>query len=500
MFDNIVLGIQVILQPVNIFFCFIGALLGTLIGVLPGIGPVGTLTILLPTTLYLSPLHAIIMYAGIYYGAMYGGSTTSILVNIPGEAASVVTCLDGYQMAKSGRAGPALGIAAFGSFIGGTVGIVLLMFLAVPMIRVALQFGPPEYFSLMIVGIVLLTFLSGKSTTKSLAMGAFGIFLGTIGTDPLTAHQRFTFKIIALMDGLGLVPVAMGLFGLSEILLNIERNQKIEIYGTKIRRVFPSLRDWSDSKWAICRGTFIGFLLGILPGGGAVLASFTSYAVEKRFSKHPEMFGRGAIEGVAGPETANNSAAQGSFIPLLTFGIPSNVVMAILLSIFLVHGLTPGPLLFKDKPDVFWGLIMSMYLGNIMLLALNLPLIWVWVKLLRIPYAILFPFVILFCLVGVYSLNNSSSEIAIMIIFGFVGYFMNKFGYDPAVLVLAMVLGPMMENAFRQSLLGYQRGFYIFFERPISLGFLVVAIFLLIYPTLRRKEKVTLSGASTGEG
>lgn len=491
MFDHLLMGLQVVLQPMNILFCFLGAVLGTLIGVLPGLGPVGAISILLPSTFYMTPLQAIIMVSGIYYGAQYGGSITSILLNIPGEASSIVTCLDGYQMARKGRAGPALGISAFGSFIGGTIGILLLTVLAIPLVKMGLAFGPPEYFSLMVVGIVLLTFLSSKSTIKSLGMGALGIFLSTIGIDPMSGIPRFTFKTYTLMDGIGLVPVAMGLFGIAEILVNIESELKQDVYGTKglIKTIFPTIRDWMDSTWAIIRGTFIGFFLGVLPGGGAILASFASYAVEKRFSKRPEMFGQGAIEGVAGPETANNSGSQGSFVPLLTFGIPCNVVMALLLSIFLIHGITPGPLLMKNNPDVFWGLIMSMYLGNIMLLVLNLPLIGIWVKFLKIPYPLFFPFIILFCLIGVYSLNNNVNEIIIMIIFGVLGYLMRKFDYDPAVLVLAMVLGPLMETAFRRSLIMYQENFYIFFKRPISVGLLIVAVFLLLYPVLCKGKR-----------
>jgi len=499
MFDQVLLGIHTIFQPANILFCFIGTLMGTLIGVLPGIGPVGAISILLPATLHMTPLQAIITYSGIYYGAMYGGSTTSILLNIPGEVTSVVTCIDGYEMAKKGRAGPALGISAFGSFIGGTIGIILLMFLAIPMIKIALKFGPPEYFSLIVIGIVLLTSISAKSTVKSLAMGAFGIFLGTIGPDDFAGQQRFSFNIYSLMDGLGLVPVVMGLFGIAEVLTNIEVGVKREIFQSKIKGLLPSRQDWMDSKWAIIRGTFIGFFLGVLPGGGAILPTFTSYAVEKKLSKHPERFGKGAIEGVAGPETANNAGAQGAFVPLLIFGIPCNVVMAILLAAFLIHGLTPGPLLLKRNPDIFWGLIMSMYLGNIMLLVLNLPLIGIWVKILKIPYYILFPFIILFCLVGVYSLNNNVGDIVIMLLFGILGYLMRKFDYDPAVLALAMVLGPMMEKYFRQSLLMYQKGFYIFFQRPISFGLLMIALLILLYPVLRKGRRMPPAGGGSGE-
>jgi putative tricarboxylic transport membrane protein len=494
MLDNVLLGIQVVFQPMNILFCFLGALLGTLVGVLPGLGPVGAISIFLPASLHMNPLQALIMVAGIYYGAQYGGSTTSILLNIPGEPSSVVTCIDGYQMARKGRAGPALGMSAFGSFIGGTIGVLLLMVLALPLVKVALRFGPPEYFSLMVVGIVLLTFLSNYSTTKSLIAGAFGIFLATIGSDLMSGTPRFTFQMYTLMDGLGIVPVSMGLFGITEILLNIESGLKQDVYGTKVltKTLLPTLQDWMASKWAIVRGAFLGFFLGVLPGGGVILASFVSYAVEKRFSKHPEMFGKGAIEGVAGPETANNAGAQGSFVPLLSFGFPSNVVMALLLSIFLIHGITPGPLLIKNQPEIFWGLIMSMYLGNIMLILLNLPLIGIWVRFLRVPYPLLFPFIILFCLIGVYSLNNNVIEIVIMVLFGVIGYFMRKFQYDPAVLVLAMVLGPLMETAFRRSLIMYQRSFFIFFERPISLVFLLIAILLLTYPVLRKGRKLPL--------
>ncbi len=500
MFDHILLGAQVVLQPENVFICFLGVLIGTLIGVLPGLGPVGALSILLPTTFHMSPLQAVILMAGIYYGAQYGGSTTSILLRIPGEASAVVTCIDGYEMARKGRAGPALGMAAFGSFIGGTVGIGLLMLLANPLVRIALKFGPPEYFCLMLVGIVLLTFLSSKPTAKSLAMGAFGIFLGVIGSDPMTGVPRYTFNMQILMDGLGLAPVAMGLFGISEILINIEGGLKQDIVRTKIGNILPSLQDWIDSKWAIIRGSFIGFFLGVLPGGGAILASFTSYAIEKRVSRHPEDFGKGAIAGVAGPETANNAGAQGNFVPLLVFGLPCNVVMAMLLAIFIIHGLTPGPLLLKKNPDVFWGLVMSMYLGNIMLLALNLPLIGIWVKILKIPYPLLFPFIILFCLIGVYSLNNNVAEIFIMTIFGVVGYLMRKFDYDPAVLVLAMILGPMLENNFRQSLIIYQQNIFVFLQRPISLALLVIAGFLLVYPLATGGRKFPLAGVGDSEG
>ena len=479
--NQFVLGLQVTLQPTNLFYCFIGVFVGTLIGVLPGIGPVGTMSLLLPATFRISPVGAIIMLAGIYYGAQYGGSTTSILVNIPGEASSVVTCLDGYQMARKGRAGPALGMAAIGSFIAGTISIIGLMFLAVPLARAALAFGPPEYFALMCVGLVVVTFLSQGSMYKAVMMALVGLLLGFVGVDLFTAMPRFTFGLNELMDGIGIVPVVMGLFGIAEILTNIEQPLKREIYEAKIKGLLPDLQDWMAVKWAILRGTVIGFFLGILPGGGAVVASFASYAVEKRFSKYPEKFGTGVIEGVAAPESANNAAAQSSFIPLLSLGIPPNVVMAVLFGGLLIHGIQPGPLLIVKHPDVFWGVVVSMYVGNIMLLALNLPLIGMWVKILKIPYSILFPLILLFCLIGVYSVNNASVDIYLMVIFGIFGYIMQKFGFEPAPLVLAYVLSPMLETALRQSLSISGGDFMIFFSRPISLVCFALFAALLLF-------------------
>jgi putative tricarboxylic transport membrane protein len=477
----ILFGLQVALDPMNLFYCFIGVFTGTLIGVLPGIGPVGTMSLLLPATFRISPVGAIIMLAGIYYGAQYGGSTTSILVNIPGEASSVVTCLDGYQMARKGRAGPALGISAIGSFIGGTLAIVGLMFVAYPLAKLALSFGPPEYFGLMCVGLVVVTFLTQGSMYKALMMALLGLLLGFIGLDLFTAIPRFTFGINELMDGVGIVPIVMGLFGISEILVNMEQPLEREIYETKIKGLFPTLQDWVVTKWAILRGSLIGFFLGILPGGGAVVSSFVSYAVEKRFSKYPEKFGTGVIEGVAAPETANNAAAQASFIPLLSLGIPPNVVMAVLFGGLLIHGIQPGPLLIQKHPDLFWGVVMSMYVGNVMLLALNLPLIGMWVKVLKVPYTILFPLILLFCLIGVYSLNNSVFEIYLMILFGIIGYLMQKLGFEPAPLVLAYVLSPMLETAVRQSLSISGGSFIIFFTRPISLVCMLLFVGLLAF-------------------
>jgi putative tricarboxylic transport membrane protein len=478
------IGFSVALQPNNLFYCFVGVFIGTLIGVLPGIGPVGAMSLLLPTTFKATPEAAIIMLAGIYYGAMYGGSTTSILVNIPGEAASVVTCLDGYQMARQGRAGPALGMAAFGSFIAGTLSILGLMLLAPPLSQFALRFGPPEYFTLMVLGLTILIYLAHGSMPKALLMASFGIVLGLIGLDSINARPRFTFDKMELLDGVGLVPIVMGLFGISEVLLNIERVIRREVFETKIKGLFPTAKDWLDSKGALIRGSLIGFFLGILPGGGAVISSFISYAVEKRVSKHPERFGKGAIEGVAGPEAANNAATGGAFIPLMTLGIPPNVVMAMLLGAFMIHGVQPGPLMMKQSPGLFWGVIASMYIGNGMLLILNLPLIGMWVQVLKVPYKILFPLILLFCLIGVYSVSNAVFDIYIMIIFGIVGYLMKKFDYEGAPLVLAFVLGPLLENNLRKSLIMSQGDFSIFFTRPLSAVSLVLALFLLISPLI----------------
>jgi len=489
-FSNLLLGFSVILQPGNLFLCFLGCVMGTLVGVLPGLGPVAAISILLPSTYHMSPVSAIIMLAGIYYGAMYGGSTTSILVNIPGESASVITCLDGYQMARQGRAGAALGISAFASFIAGTVATILIMLAAPPLAGIALVFGPPEYFALMILGLAMLIYLATASMLKALIMACLGVVLGTIGTDPIHGVERFTFGSYTLMDGVGLVPVLMGLFGISEVLLTVEQATQVDVYKTRIGKLLPTLEDWGKSIKPILRGTFIGFFIGILPGGTAVVSSFSAYIVEKKLSKYPEKFGTGMIEGVAAPEAANNSASQGSFIPLLTLGIPSNVVMAVLLGALLIQGVTPGPLLIKKYPDIFWGVIGSMYIGNLMLLLLNLPLIGIWVKLLKVPYAIMFPMILFFCLLGVYTVNNSYVEIIIMIIFGGIGYLMKKFGYEGAPLVLAFVLSPMMENAFRQSLIMSAGGFGIFLSRPISLGLLIVTAVLLLLPFVPGLKKI----------
>lgn len=478
--QNVLMGFSIVLQPINLLFCFIGVLLGTLVGVLPGVGPVATISLLLPGTFKMDPVTAIIMLSGIYYGAMYGGSTTSILVNIPGEAASIITCLDGYQMARKGRAGPALGIAAIGSFMGGTFSVFMLMLLAPLLGRAALKFGPPEYFALMVFGLTLLTYISKGSILKALIMGIAGLFVGSIGMDPVSGEQRFTYGSTTLMDGVGLVPVAMGMFGIAEVLSNVEVIVKQEIFQTKIKNIWPNWKDWAESRLAILRGSVIGFFLGILPGPSATIASFGSYALEKKISKHPEKFGTGAIEGVAGPETANNAAVGGAFIPLLSLGIPANIVMALFFGALMIYGVQPGPLFIPQNPKLFWGLITSMYVGNAMLLILNLPLVGLWVKVLKIPYHLLFPLILLFCLIGVYTLNNNTVEILIMLIFGFIGYLMRKFEYDGAPFLIALVLGPMMENNLRQSLLISKGALSIFFTRPISVVFLLAALMMLL--------------------
>ncbi len=478
-------------QPLNLAFCFIGVLVGTFTGVLPGFGPVAAIALLLPLTFDLSPVSAIILLSGIYYGAMYGGSTTSILVNIPGEAASVVTCLEGYPMARQGRAGPALGISAFGSLIAGTLSIIGLMLLAPVISDFALRIGPPEFFSLMLLGLTLVTYISHGPVIKALMMAAFGLVLGTAGLDNVSGLPRFTFGVKYLLDGVPLVPFAMGLFGISEILINLEETLHAEIYQKKIGSVFPTLKDWATSIWAILRGTVIGFFLGLLPGAGPVIASFASYGVEKRVSRYPEKFGTGVIEGVAGPESANNAAAQSAFIPLFTLGIPATPAIAILLGAFVLHGIQPGPLLISSHPGVFWGVVASMYIGNVMLLVLNLPLIGLWVRLIMIPYVYLFPLILLFCLIGAFSINYSCADVYLMLMFGIAGYVMKKCKYEGGSLILAFILGPPMEKTLRQSLIMSQGDFRIFFQSPISSIALCGAALLLIttvLPLLRARR------------
>jgi putative tricarboxylic transport membrane protein len=492
LFSSIILGFHAALQPINLLYCFIGVLLGTLIGVLPGIGPVATISILLPITFKIPPITAIIMLAGIYYGAQYGGSTTSILLNIPGEASTVITTLDGYQMAKQGMAGKALGMAAIGSFVAGTMSLLGLTFLALPFANIAVQFGPPEYFSLMVLALVILSYLAHGSMIKAFIVALFGLTLTYVGTDNVSGSVRFTFGRVELADGFDLVPMVMGLFGISEVLLNIEESLNQDILKTRIAGLLPSRKDLARAMGAILRGTGIGFFLGVLPGAGPVISSFVSYTVEKRLSKHPEKFGTGVIEGVAAPESANNASAQGAFIPLLTLGVPPNVTMAILFGALMIHGLQPGPLLIKEHPDFFWGVVTSMYLGNIMLLLLNLPLIPLWVKVLKVPYPILFPLIVLFCVVGAYSLNNSVLDILVMTTFGVVGYLMKKLQYEGAPMVMAFVLGPMLELNLRRSLIVSDGSFLIFFTRPISAAIMALAILVLAASLIFKFRKKNL--------
>jgi len=488
--SNLTLAFSVILQPENLFFCFVGCLIGTLVGVLPGLGPPAAIALLLPTTFHMSAVAGIIMLAGIYYGAMYGGSTTSILVNLPGEAASVVTCIDGYQMARKGRAGPALGISAFGSFIAGTIATMFIMFVAPPLANFALKFGPPEYFCLMLLGLTLVTSLSSGSITKGLMMASVGLFLGTIGTDIISGVERFTYGSYTLMDGLNFIPVIMGLFGIPEVFENIETTIKREIYETKISKLLPTLKDWKDSIGAMVRGSFLGFFIGVLPGGGPMIASLAAYSTEKRISRHPEKFGTGAIEGVASPEAANNSASQGAFIPLLALGIPGNATMAVLMGALLISGVKPGPMLIHRYPDLFWGVIGAMYVGNLMLLLLNLPLIGIWVRFLKIPYPILFPLILLFTIIGSYSVNNNIYDVVSLLTFGGIGYLMRKYQYDAAPLILAFILSPLIENALRQSLIISHGSFSIFFTRLIALVLFLAAMLSLgsqLIPGVRQK-------------
>jgi len=488
-------GFATMCAPFNLFACFVGVTTGTLIGVLPGIGPVATMAILLPITFAMDPTPAIIMLCGIFYGAQYGGSTTSILVNIPGEVGSIVTCLDGYQMARKGRAGPALGISAMGSFIGGTLSIVGLMLLTPPLAKLAVGFGPPELFALIIFGLMMVSSIGSGSVVKALIMAALGLFVSTIGRESIKGFGRFTFGSLTLSDGVGLIPVAVGMFGIAELLTNIEKMEKQEIFKTELTHIFPTLKDWYASSWPIIRGTGLGFFLGILPGAGTILPTFFSYGLEKRLSKHPEEFGKGAIEGVAGPETANNAAVSGSMVPLLALGVPPHAVMAMLLGAFIIHGIQPSPFFIAEHPDLFWGIIASMYIGNIMLLILNLPLIGMWVQILKVPYRLLFPLIIIFCFIGVYSLNNNFWELLIMLIFGLLGYIFRKIGYEPGPFLLAMILGPMMETSYRQSMTISRGDPMIFLQRPFAAILLIIAFLVmtaLIVLTALRKRRLAV--------
>jgi putative tricarboxylic transport membrane protein len=496
---DLLFGFSVATSPINLLYCFAGVLVGTLVGVLPGVGPPAALSLLLPATFHVPPVSAVILLSGIMYGAMYGGSTTSILVNIPGEAASVVTCLDGYQMARKGRAGPALGISAFGSFIAGTISVILLILLAPTLARFALRFGPPEYFSLMVLGLSILVYLARGSIINALIMVCFGLLLGTIGLDQMTGSPRFIYKITTLMDGIGLVQVVIGLFGISEVLLNVEASFKQEIFETKIKGLLPNREDWKRSIGPIGRGTVIGFFLGVIPGMSVVIPTFVSYVVEKKLSKYPERFGTGVIEGVAGPESANNAASGGTLVPMLSLGIPTGAATALVLGALMIHGLRPGPLLIKESPEVFWGLVASLYVGNAMLLVLNLPLIGLWVKILKVPYHFLFSLIVLFCIIGSYVTNNNPYDVVIMGIFGLIGYAMKKLNYEAAPLVLALVLGPIMENALRRSLVLSEGSLRVFVSRPISAFFLIAGLLILFSPLFLGKRRLREDLRTGGE-
>jgi putative tricarboxylic transport membrane protein len=483
-------GFQIALNPVNLLWCLIGCALGTAVGVLPGLGPAATIALLLPISMKMGePVTAIILMSGVFYGAMYGGSTTSILLKIPGEAASVVTCIDGYEMARKGRAGAALGVAAIGSFVAGTVGVIGLTMMAPPLAEIALKFGPPEYFSLTVLGLLLATYLAGDAPLKGMMMAILGLLLGCVGLDPLSGAVRFDFGVADLQSNIDFVTLAMGLFGVGEILYSLESTKAADVLTTKIRGVFPKLAELARSAMAMVRGSLIGFFVGILPGGGAVLSSLISYAVEKKVSKHPEEFGHGAIEGVAGPESANNAAASSSFIPLLTLGIPGNASTAMIFAALLIHGITPGPFLLTEHADVFWGVVAAMYLGNVMLLVLNLPLIGMWVQLLRVPYAFMAPMIMVLTLVGVYSVNNSVFDIWVMLAMGVFGYLARKLKFDLGPLLLAFVLGPIMERSLRQGLLMSGGDFAVFFTRPISGALMAAAILFLVFNALAARRR-----------
>jgi putative tricarboxylic transport membrane protein len=474
------LGFSVALSPLNLLYALIGCVLGTLIGVLPGIGPVATIAMLLPITYGLPPVAALIMLAGIYYGAQYGGSTTSILVNLPGEASSAVTCIDGYQMARKGRAGAALCIAALGSFFAGCVGTLLLATFALPMTELALKFGPAEYFSLMVLGMIGAVVLAHGSLLKAIAMIILGLLFGIIGTDVNSGMARFSFGIPQLTDGIGVAQVAVGVFGIAEILMSLSRKENRDILQQKLTSLMPTREETRRAIPAVLRGTAVGSMLGILPGGGALLAAFAAYGLEKKVSKRPKEFGKGAVEGVAGPEAANNAAAQTSFIPLLTLGIPPNAVMALMVGAMTIHNIQPGPQVMTSNPGLFWGLIASMWLGNLMLVVLNLPLIGMWVKLLTVPYRLLYPAILLFCAIGVYSLSNSTVDVYMTALFGFMGYVFAKLECEPAPLLLGFVLGPLLEENLRRAMLLSRGDPTVFFTRPISLAMLLLAAFLLL--------------------
>jgi len=503
---NLYVGFSVALAPHVLLYAFVGCVVGTLVGVLPGIGPLAGISLLLPASYGLDATSAIVLLAGIYYGAMYGGSTTSILMRIPGEAASVMTCIDGYEMTRKGRAGPALAIAAIGSYIAGTVSVVGLMLLAPPLASFALRFGPPEYFALLLLGLLVLAYMSGGSMLKSLAMAALGLLLGMIGIDPMTGFFRYSYGLMELGDGIGVVPVAVGLFGLSEILLTAGQPTAPEVKQPKLKDLLPSAQEWRDSLWPIGRGTVLGFFIGIIPGSAHIISSFVSYAVERRLAKHPEHFGHGAIAGVAGPESANNSATSGAFVPMLALGVPSGPIPAVMIAAMMVHGISPGPLLISQQPELFWGFIASMYVGNVVLLILNLPLVGLFVNVLRVPYPLLYPAILLFCVLGVYAVNGSTVDVGIMTATGALGYLLRKFDFETAPVVLGLILAPMLEMSFRQSLAMSSGGYAIFVNRPIASVMLLFGLALLLLsfvPFLMKsldwRQKLGIDAASEGE-
>ncbi len=479
-FQNLLLGFSVALQPSILVYAFVGCVIGTLVGMMPGLGPLAGISLLLPATFGLNPIIAIVLLAGVYYGAMYGGSTTSILINVPGEAASVMTCVDGYAMTLKGRAGPALAIAAIGSFIAGTLGVLGLMLLAPTLAEWALRFGPPEYTALLLMGLFILSYMSGGSMLKTLAMAALGLLLGMIGIDVMSGYTRFSFDIVELGDGVGIVPVAVGLFGVSEILVAAGAAEAPKVQHPKLRDLIPSREEFRLSAGPIARGSLLGFLIGIIPGSAHIISSFVSYGVERRMSNHPERFGRGAIEGVAGPESANNAAATGAFVPMLALGIPTSPVTAVMIAAIMVHGVLPGPMLIQSQPELFWGFVASMYVGNVVLLILNLPMVGLFVNLLRIPYGYLYPCVLCFCILGTYAVSNSTIDVWILLAMGAVGYVLRKFGYDLAPVALGLVLAPMLELSLRQSLAMSAGSYGIFIERPIAVVMLVLGLVLLL--------------------
>lgn len=497
-------GFSVALAPENLWYAVLGCLVGTLVGVLPGIGPLSGISILLPVTFGLNATQAVIMLAGIYYGSQYGGSTTAILMRIPGEAASVMTCIDGSAMARKGRAGAALCIAAVGSFVAGTFGVIMLTLVAPPLATIALRFGPPEYTALIVLGLIFLAYMSSTSLIRTLLMAALGLMFGMIGIDNMTGHFRYSFDLPELGDGIGIVPVAVGLFGLGEILSTPSHKVTGEVIAPKFRELLPTRREWREAVWPIARGSVLGFIIGIIPGSAHIISSFLSYALEKRISKHPEEFGKGAVAGVAGPESANNSASTGAFVPMLALGIPTGPITAVLIGALMIHGVSAGPQMVTERPDVFWGFVASMYVGNLVLLALNLPLVSLFVSVLRIPYSYLYPLIIMFCIVGVYEVSHSIVDVWIMLIMGVIGYLLRKFQFDPAPLVLGLVVAPIFEQSLRQSLIMSNGNYMIFLGRPIALGLLIVSASLLAlsayaYFMHRRDWRDRLARAEAGE-